>query len=312
MINFYYLTLSSHGAMTSRIARFEVDAYHPRDYVKVASSDDECRNRLIAGDAPTTSFSVGVGIDHEVGPARNKPKPSAASLPFGLVLKQTKPAARRKRKLTTSKGADDEVTFEDEDEDDKPELSTEVFDDEDSFAMPDVCHQNLQEAIRVHEQALVDEAAVNAAQEDQGQPVPSQSASSSSGVGQVQPQPPVQPPARAARVADQDGADNGTFFNRTLGVNNVKIVNRRGVKCLHCNGAFEKEEVRLVVALHKKRPERSLHVGCLTSLSSNLIANSVATLQELLQNAGLSAAERRACTDSLDILDPGRTVGNAN
>lgn len=294
----------------------EVTAYGPDDFIKLASSTPECTNSVIPADKPTVSFGIGSeepwpNSSHQ---PRSTPKPKG-SLPFGIKLSTKNPP---KKQRTNPKGGsrslksrafgdtcadlgtgdfDEEVANEDDQAADCDEQ------DEISMAMPDSYFQELHQAEKEDEAASVDADLVSTKET-----ISSSAASSSSGV-QAQPvanlaQPPQPPqPAEHAR-----GFGMGTFFNKELGITDIKTVRRRGTTCYHCNTGMLVGELRFSYAFAAKRPERSIHVGCLAQLPPAHVPPSVAKLQALLTGV-LEDSHRTACEVAIQMLNAQCSLG---
>ena len=322
--------------MSSPTCNTEVKVYSPEDYAKSAFSGEEACSNLVIPAEPTASCRLGIGLEVVVSRPPQAAKPRSISLPFGLSMPVERKAGRKRKRqpgpssAAASSGAaevdidivdgsrdENEVESDAEERDGQPsgreeqdglpapaELEPSHDDDLvffgfiDDIALPGTCQRNLAEAITVSEQAFADAASLGEDHRDERnrpQPSPSQ---------------PSQP-SRLPASNDGDGRStapsvSGLVFNKKLGIIGVKEVTRRGLKCMHCHCELDKGEFRFSYAWHHKKPEKSLHVSCATSIPKQLIPESAAALKGFIHSADLVPAARQACQEGLAILEPGR------
>lgn len=150
--------------------------------------------------------------------------------------------------------------------------------------MPEACDREHAQAMKADEAAWAD--AANWEQTAQG----SDAASSST-------------PATHSASSDHRGQGE-TYFNLQLGIKDIKVATRKGMVCYHCQLLLTKGELRFSYAFHEKRPERSIHVGCLAQIhhiQRQFIHHSIRAF----------ASIRKACEDALHALKPWAKVASA-
>ena len=281
----------------------EVTAYGPEKFIKVASGEEGYNNRVIPGAVPTLVCHLGMGAP-VAAIARSKPKAKPpASLPFGLVLpEQNRP--RKKGRVAKDGAAQrpdtscvdmtldanfDEGDFVDVNLGDGDESGAglgaeeaanpggDAFDDDDTMeiALPHHCHREF-EAASIEDSSATVDAQLEAC--DQADSIP-----------------------KATSLGHQVGTSKGAFFNKDLGITGVSTVSRTNMVCFHCNTTLTKGEARFSFAFAVKRPERSIHVGCLAQIPATSITHSVKTL-DLLVKGELKPEFRDACQNALLLL----------
>ena len=104
--------------------------------------------------------------------------------------------------------------------------------------------------------------------------------------------PPISEPERKTK----------SFFHKSLGILGVGYARRAGVKCFHCDGSIEKNQIRFDYAYHLRKPSRCIHPGCLVQMNADARTNSVKILDTLLRGRTLDAEERACCQEAAAIL----------
>lgn len=291
------------------------------------SSEEHLENSFIPSVDPTLIFDL--GVERPKRTVATKAQPTKPILPFGLELpkkrratgKQTAPTTASKKRRTHSGSSllkwDEEPQDEDpeagsacgsEQEDGdveevpndhanataKPDQSQSHDNDDGAdivIEMPATCHDEFKRASAVEMAARSDAARLEAEGSQEKAPAASSNLIAASGEC-----------ARASSSA-------GTFFNRDLGIKGLKVVTRKGMICLHCEQPFSKGDMRFQFAFSEKRPERSIHTGCLTQIPQTSVEPSVSVLKGLLQSSNLDHVQRQACLDALNVLQPRAGTG---
>ena len=92
-------------------------------------------------------------------------------------------------------------------------------------------------------------------------------------------------------------------FQSHVGIVGVSLLKRRGARCLHCDGTFEKGEARLEFAPKLNKPSRSLHASCMAQLPDEHVPQAVSFLENTMNSAGFAdVKQRQACAEALQML----------
>ncbi len=94
----------------------------------------------------------------------------------------------------------------------------------------------------------------------------------------------------------------GSFFQRELGITDMTVVSRKGMRCLHCEGELPKHSMRFVYAFKRTKPPRSLHPSCVAQILPDAIPNSIRFLESTMIQDGRSQMEQNICQDALNVL----------
>ena len=95
----------------------------------------------------------------------------------------------------------------------------------------------------------------------------------------------------------------GAHFHKHVGIQELGTVQRK-CKCYFCEAALEKGSVKFVYAFHTAKPARSIHTGCVFSMSELAAKNSLDTLQGLLASGSVNADAKAICKKALSVLQP--------
>ncbi|CAE7227113.1 unnamed protein product [Symbiodinium sp. CCMP2592] len=113
---------------------------------------------------------------------------------------------------------------------------------------------------------------------------------------------PPAPASAAASSSEVPASSQSTYFQKELGICDLAIVKRKGVKCFHCDDHIEKGEYRFGVAYSRSKPHRSVHLHCLAQLREEYVSNSIRFLEQHVIKGSLTRAEQGICQDALRSL----------
>ncbi|OLP77380.1 hypothetical protein AK812_SmicGene42563, partial [Symbiodinium microadriaticum] len=105
-------------------------------------------------------------------------------------------------------------------------------------------------------------------------------------------------PASAAGLSESQSS----YFQKQLGICELAIVKRKGVKCFHCEDHIDKGEYRFGLAYSKSKPHRSIHMHCLAQLREEFVSNSIGFLEQRVTSGRLPRVEHDICQDALRTL----------